>query len=81
MEYVVHKCKTGRKFLKTASLQNVTNLCEHMKTIAEHLDYIKSFFPEYFEDGADVGNVDTEETPNNDDVGIADGLKKWNIQY
>ena len=46
-----------------------------MKTIAEHLDYIKSFFPEYFEDGADVGNVDTEETPNNDDVGIADGLK------
>ena len=28
-----------------------------MKTIAEHLDYIKSFFPEYFEDGTDVGNV------------------------
>ena len=64
-----------KKIPKTASLQNVTNLCEHMKTIAEHLDYIKSFFPEYFEDGADVGNVDTEETPNNDDVGIADGLK------
>ena len=64
-----------KKIPKTASLQNVTNLCEHMKTIAEHLDYIKSFFPEHFEDGADVGNVDTEETPNNDDVGIADGLK------
>ena len=64
-----------KKIPKTASLQNVTNLCEHMKTIAEHLDYIKSFFPEYFEDEADLGNVDTEETPNNDDVGIADGLK------
>ena len=32
-----------KKIPKTASLQNVTNLCEHMKTIAEHLDYIKSF--------------------------------------
>ena len=39
------------------------------------MDYIKSFFPEYFEDEADLGNVDTEETPNNDDVGIADALK------
>ena len=39
------------------------------------MDYIKSFFPEYFKDEADLGNVDTEETPNNDDVGIADGLK------
>ena len=52
-----------------------------MKTIAEHLDYIKSFFPEYFEDEADLGNVDTEETPNNDDCGNCRCSQKWNIQY
>ena len=44
-----------KKVPKSATLQNTANLCGHLQTIGEHLNYMKSFFPEHF--NSEEGNV------------------------
>ena len=61
-----------KKVPKSATLQNTANLCGHLQTMGEHLDCVKSFFPEHF--NSEEGNVlvrsEVQEEQNNDDIGI-----------
>ena len=67
-----------KKVPKSTTLQNTANLCGHLQTIGEHLDYVKSFFPEHF--NSEEGNVlvgsEVQEEQNNDDIGIGKTIQE-----
>lgn len=52
--------RNKKKIPKTVSIKEKSKLCPHIRTMAEHLEYVKSFFPAHFEpqeqDPEEIGN-------------------------
>ena len=66
--------QTKKKLPKSTCVKNLESLCSHLQTMAQNIDYVKSFFPHYFTQG----QTDTEteentfqlEQENTDDLGL-----------
>ena len=80
------KCHNGRckarmqnrkKIPKQFRVSSATHLCSHIKTLHKHIDYVKSFFPQYFQENNDVETENVQgdiQEENVEDFGIKNSL-------
>ena len=62
-----------KKIPKQFKVSSATHLCSHITTLYKHLDYVKSFSPEYFCSHSDV------ETDGNVALGIEENLEDYTL--
>ena len=64
MKYTNGMClavtQTKKKLPKSTGVKNIQSLCSHLQTMAQNIDYVKSFSPHYFTQG----ETDTETEEN-----------------
>ena len=76
--------QTKKKVPKSTSVKNIQSLCSHLQTMAQNIDYVKSFFPHYFTQGQT--NTEIEENAvqsdqeNTDDVALRPEQTNFDVQ-
>ena len=71
------RMQNRKKIPKQFRVSSATHLCSHIRTLHKHIDYVKSFFPQYFQQGSEF---ETENPHNNlqednvEDVGLKNSL-------
>ena len=74
------KLKNKKKIPKSMSLSDKGGLCSHLQTIYDNLDYVKSFFPEYFEQQEEQDDLVSEEVNYAEYQGSDDVLNLAGVQ-
>ena len=65
--------KNKKKIPKRLPVDQVPFLCEHIKTLTKHIEYVKSLFPEFFNSVDDPSNEENEViTAEREDVNLLD---------
>ena len=65
--------KNKKKIPKRLPVDQVPFLCEHIKTLTKHIEYVKSLFPEFFNSVDDPSNEENEViTAEREDVNVLD---------
>ena len=58
-----------KKLPRLHPITETPNLCPHMKTIVQHIDHVKSFFPWYFDENSEIlPHGEMEDPVNTDDA-------------
>ena len=61
----------GKKLPRLHPITQTPNLCPHMKTIVQHIDHVKSFFPWHFNENSEIlPHGEIEDPVNTDDAGL-----------
>ena len=78
--------QTNKKLPKSTGIKDRESLCSHLQTMAENIDFVKSFFPHYFTQRESETARETEENgfeieqENTDDVGLQPDKTNFNVQ-
>ena len=76
--------QTKKKLPKSTSVKNIQSLCSHLQTMAQNIDYVKSFFPHYFTQGQTDTEIEENafqsDQENTDDVGLRPEQTNFDVQ-
>ena len=62
------KLNSKKRIAKKISLKHTSQLCSHLSTVYDNFDFIKKFFPDYFNNNEDEGEEVQEEDDEDDTI-------------